>query len=135
MNFLSSGGRVKVGRKAGVTLGEQWLKIAEGIELLDTPGILPFSKKEEYYWKLALTGAISREKIMPDMILEKYFNEFPGEDLWKGVENLNDFLIMKGKEYSFYASGGIINMEKTARRFLEDLETGKIKRFTLDLPL
>ena len=135
INALSKRGRVKVGRKAGVTRGEQWLKIAEGLQLLDTPGVLPFSRKEEVYWKLAVIGAISRERVDPVEILEKFYTDSPSIPMWMEAEGIMDFLEKKGKEYNFFISGGIIDINRTARHFLNELETGKSgKVFTLEEP-
>lgn len=54
-----------VGNKPGFTRGKQWVRIKEGIELLDTPGILwPKFESETVGINLAITGAI-RDEILP----------------------------------------------------------------------
>ncbi len=40
INSLSGKKNALVGNKAGVTKGKQWIRLAEGLELLDTPGTL-----------------------------------------------------------------------------------------------
>ncbi len=40
LNILSTSKHVRVGNKPGVTRGTQWIKLKEGIELLDTPGVI-----------------------------------------------------------------------------------------------
>jgi len=135
INSLSRKGRVKVGKKAGITRGEQWLMLSDGLQLLDTPGVLPFSRKEETYWKLAITGAIDRDRIDPFEVLEKFYMEFPAHPLWNKAENLSEFLIQKGKEYHFYISGGEIDTGRSARHFLNELERGKREEgLTLEFP-
>jgi ribosome biogenesis GTPase A len=135
INAISKRGQVKVGKKAGLTRGEQWIKVSEGLELLDTPGILPFSKKETSYWKLAITCSVNREKLEPLHILEQFYNAFHSDPLWYGAADLYSFLKKKGVDYSFFIKGGEIDLEKTARKFLQDLGEGKVKeRLTLEFP-
>jgi ribosome biogenesis GTPase A len=54
-----------VGNKPGFTRGKQWIKIKEGLELLDTPGILwPKFESDEVGYNLAISGAI-KDDILP----------------------------------------------------------------------
>lgn len=54
-----------VGNKPGFTRGKQWVKIKNGLELLDTPGILwPKFENQEIGYNLAVAGAI-RDDILP----------------------------------------------------------------------
>ncbi|WP_354673057.1 GTPase, partial [Staphylococcus aureus] len=47
------------GNKPGVTKQQQWIKVGNALQLLDTPGILwPKFEDEEVGKKLSLTGAI-----------------------------------------------------------------------------
>ena len=50
------------GDRPGVTRGKQWISLPNGIELLDTPGILwPRFESQEVGELLAITGAIKTE--------------------------------------------------------------------------
>ena len=54
----------QVGNKPGVTRQKQWIRLEEGIELLDTPGVLwPKLGDEEVALNLAFTGSIKEEVI------------------------------------------------------------------------
>src|SRR3712207_9318976 len=54
-----------VGNKPGFTKGKQWVKLKDGLELLDTPGILwPKFENREVGFHLAMTGAI-KDEILP----------------------------------------------------------------------
>ena len=56
--------RAKVADKPGVTTSNQWFNIGNGIELLDTPGVLwPKFEDERVGQNLAMTGAI-RDQIL-----------------------------------------------------------------------
>ena len=57
----------QTGNKPGVTKGQQWLKLGNELELLDTPGILwPKFDDQEIGMKLALTGAIKDQLLHLD---------------------------------------------------------------------
>lgn len=54
-----------VGNKPGFTRGKQWIRIKEGLELLDTPGILwPKFESDIVGYNLAIAGSI-RDEILP----------------------------------------------------------------------
>ena len=62
INRLTGGSHAKTGNKPGVTRGNQWIRIHERVELLDTPGMLwPKFEDPEIGRKLAATGAIKDE--------------------------------------------------------------------------
>lgn len=57
----------QTGNKPGVTKGQQWLKVGNQLELLDTPGILwPKFEDAEVAKKLAVTGAIKDQLLHLD---------------------------------------------------------------------
>ena len=72
-----------VGDKPGVTKSQQWIKINQELELLDTPGILwPKFEDQTVGMKLAITGAI-KDDVLPiievalfyiNLIKERYPN-------------------------------------------------------------
>jgi ribosome biogenesis GTPase A len=65
INKLAGAARAKAGKRPGVTRGPQWVTIAEGIELLDTPGVmLPGRLDPGSLLSLAVTGAI-KEDVLP----------------------------------------------------------------------
>ena len=65
INKLSGSSRAKAGKHPGVTRGPQWVALADGIELLDTPGVmLPGRLDPESLLSLAVTGTI-KEEVLP----------------------------------------------------------------------
>jgi len=65
INKLSGAARAKTGKLPGVTRGPQWVRLADGIELLDTPGVmLPGRLDPESLLSLAVTGTI-KEEVLP----------------------------------------------------------------------
>ncbi|MBR4958522.1 MAG: ribosome biogenesis GTPase YlqF, partial [Phascolarctobacterium sp.] len=62
INRLVGKNKVVAADKPGVTRGQQWVTIAKGLELLDTPGVLwPKFEDPEVGFCLAATGAIKED--------------------------------------------------------------------------
>ena len=67
INKLAGSARAKAGKRPGVTRGPQWVRLADGIELLDTPGVmLPGRLGPETLLFLAATGTIKEEALPLD---------------------------------------------------------------------
>ncbi|HMH52992.1 MAG TPA: ribosome biogenesis GTPase YlqF [Candidatus Acidoferrum sp.] len=65
INKLAGSARAKTGKHPGVTRGPQWVRLADGIELLDTAGVmLPGRLEPERLLSLAVTGTI-KEEVLP----------------------------------------------------------------------
>ena len=65
INKLAGSARAKAGKRPGVTRGPQWVRLADGIELLDTPGVmLPGRLGLESLLSLAVTGTV-KEEVLP----------------------------------------------------------------------
>ena len=65
INKLAGSARAKAGKRPGITRGPQWVLVADGIELLDTPGVmLPGRLGPESLLSLAVTGTI-KEEVLP----------------------------------------------------------------------
>ena len=64
INRLAGGGRAKVEDRPGVTRGNQWFKVADDLDLLDTPGVLwPKFDDPSVGERLAFTGAIKDQVV------------------------------------------------------------------------
>ena len=134
-----------VGNKPGFTKGKQWVKIKEGIELLDTPGILwPKFESQEVGMKLAITGAI-RDEILPVedvacefikkiLILGKW-NDL--KQRYKLLDEDKDEIIEKilakiAFRMSMLNKGGELNILQAAYTLLRDYRASKLGKFGLD---
>lgn len=150
INRISKKTSAIVGNKPGVTKQKQWIRIANNIELLDTPGVLwPNFESEEVGLNLAYTGSIKDEIIEKTEIayqllrflyknyklqlLERYkiedFNEETGEEERETILRLMNEI---GKKRGTIISGGRIDLEKVSNIILEDFRSGKIGRITLE---
>lgn len=66
INQLSKSSATRTGNTPGVTKAQQWIKISDDFELLDTPGVLwPKFEDPKVGYHLAITGAI-KDKILPE---------------------------------------------------------------------
>lgn len=142
INRLAGMNHTKIENRPGVTRAKQWIKISDGLDLLDTPGILyPKFDDKKIALKLAWTFAINDEtydvetvtillletlaKKIPEKLCERFkISELPSE----GHEILN----LIGKKRGCLIRGGEIDREKAARLVLSEFRAGKIGRITLD---
>ncbi len=58
INKLAKRSIAQTGNKPGVTKQQQWIKVGNALQLLDTPGILWPKFEDEVGKKLSLTGAM-----------------------------------------------------------------------------
>ena len=81
INRLVGKNKVMAADKPGVTRGQQWVTIAKGLELLDTPGVLwPKFDDPSVGFALAVTGAIKEDvfdreqavELLLDLLIRKY---------------------------------------------------------------
>ncbi len=145
INSLAKRKATNTGDKAGVTKGQQWVKIADGIELLDTPGIsLPKFDSELVGYNLAVTGAI-KDTILPKESVVRYaleflYNNYKEELLarYKLDENisldLDNIILEIGKNRNMLVKGGDINKEAVYTLILNELRNDIFCGFTYELP-
>ena len=146
INRMAGNSRAKVADKAGVTRQQQWFAVGNGIELLDTPGVLwPKFDDAEVGDKLAFTGAVKDEvtdietlscrllevlsSLRPQAITERYkLDNIDGLQGWEILELI-------GKKRGFLIKGGEINYERTAVMLCDEFRGGMLGRLSLELPL
>lgn len=141
-----------VGNKPGVTKQKQWVRIANNIELLDTPGVLwPKFEDETVALNLAYTGSIKDEvletievafKLLIYLynnykanLLERYKiteSELDQIDSEDENEKMYNFMKLIGRKRGAVISGGEIDDEKTAKIILNDFRSGKLGKITLE---
>ena len=131
------------GDRPGVTRGKQWITVDQGLELLDTPGILwPKFDDPEVGKRLAFTGAI-KDDVLDIEELACYLMEYLGrhytsvlEERYKiAVEPEDsgyDLLEKAGRKRGFLMRGAQVDTERMARILLDEFRGGKLGRFTLE---
>lgn len=134
-----------VGNKPGFTKGKQWVRIKEGLELLDMPGILcPKFESEEVGQNLAITGAI-RDEILPieeiagiliskmiryemwDVLKERY--KLLDEDKSEIMGEILEKIALRCKMFN---KGESLNVQQAAYTVLRDYRGCRIGKFGLD---
>ncbi len=145
INRLAGAAHVKIENRPGVTRAKQWIKIADGLDLLDMPGILqPKFDDAQVALKLAWTYAISDEvhdlelttcKLLatlaekfPAGLAERYKLPLPLET------DAHALLNQIGLKRGCIRKGGLLDSDKAVRMVLSDFRDGKLGRVTLDDP-
>ncbi|HCK42928.1 MAG TPA: ribosome biogenesis GTPase YlqF [Ruminococcaceae bacterium] len=146
INRMGKNAKAKVADKAGVTRQNQWFVVGNGIELLDTPGVLwPKFDDPEVGDKLAFIGSVKDEvtdkETLACRLLESFAATRPQaiEDRYKisGISGLQgwEILEMIGKKRGFLIKGGEIDYERAAVIVADEFRGGKLGRITLELPI
>ena len=134
-----------VGNKPGFTKGKQWIRIKDGLELLDTPGILwPKFESDEVGQNLAITGAI-RDEILPiediaciligkmikynmwDVFAERY--KLEPEDKSEILGEILEKVALRNKMFN---KGESLNIQQAAYTVLRDYRNCRLGKFGLD---
>ena len=131
--------------RPGVTRGKQWIKIDDGLELLDTPGILwPRFDSQTVGENLAFTGAVrdeimDRETLAANLLLR--LREQAAEKITERYKftpdpeaNGYELLETAARKRGFLISGGEVDMERMAAILLDEFRGGKLGRITLEVP-
>ena len=142
INRLTGRRSAVTGDKPGVTKGKQWLTLPNGMQLLDTPGILwPKFEDPDVGLNLAFCGSIKDDILgvqdlgfelirvlgerYPDKLQERYKLDEVSD---QAIENMDNIAVKRG----FLMSGKRIDYERTGRTVLDEFRGGKIGRITLE---
>ena len=152
INRLCNKKSAVVGNRPGVTKQKQWIRIANNIELLDTPGVLwPKFEDEKVALNLAYTGSIKDEVLQNveiafsllillynyykmNLIARYKITEIELENIKSEDKNEEIYNLLKiiGKKRGAVISGGEIDEDKTANILLNDFRSGKLGKITLE---
>ena len=145
INQISGRKGAKAENRPGVTRGKQWVTVDAGLQLMDTPGILwPKFEDPEVGMMLAYTGAVKEgiidieelacrlmellHKFYPQVLLERYKVEAElGTPGWELLE-------MAGRARGFLMARAEVNTERMAKVLLDEFRSGKLGKFTLEMP-
>ncbi len=143
INRMAGKKRAEVADRPGVTRHNQWFVIGDGIELLDTPGVLwPKFEDPAVGDKLAFIGSVKDDildveslavrflevmkKDYPERLTERYkITDFEEAEPYEILE-------MIGRKRGMLISGGEINTERAATTILDEYRAGKLGKITLD---
>ena len=142
INFLAGTAATRTANTPGHTRGKQWVRLSEGLDLLDTPGVLwPKFDDQTAALRLAATGAIAGDvfnasevvaelmsslaKTSPEILKEQYNIENPDQDPQVLLEQA-------GRRRGCLLPGGNIDFDRAEMVVLRDFRNGKLGRITLD---
>lgn len=142
INRLTAKKSARTGDRPGVTTGKQWVTLQNGMQLLDTPGILwPKFEDRLVGLNLAFCGSIKDdilgvedlafelikvlEKDYPDKLMARYGLEELSEQT---IDNMDAIALKRG----FIMSGKRIDYERTGRTVLDEFRGGKLGRISLE---
>lgn len=142
INRLTGRKSATTGNKPGVTRGKQWLTLKNGMQLLDTPGILwPKFEDKNVGMNLAFCGSIKDEimdlETLALELVKVLLKDYSGllETRYKIEEISSDGLEAMeqiGRKRGFLFSGNRLDYERTARTILDEFRAGKTGCVTLE---
>ncbi|MBQ2754593.1 MAG: ribosome biogenesis GTPase YlqF [Clostridia bacterium] len=145
INKLSGRAGAKTGDRPGVTTAKQWIRIAGGYELLDTPGILwPKFDDEITGRHLAFTGAVKDDVYDTEeaaMLLCGYLSEKHSDKLKEiykldDIDGLSGYEILEciGRKRGCIVSGGNVDTERASKILLNEFRGCKLGNISLEEP-
>ncbi|HCD1778274.1 TPA: ribosome biogenesis GTPase YlqF [Staphylococcus aureus] len=144
INKLAKRSIAQTGNKPGVTKQQQWIKVGNALQLLDTPGILwPKFEDEEVGKKLSLTGAIKDSIVHLDEVAIYGLNFLIQNDLARlkahyKIEVPEDAEIIAwfdaiGKKRGLIRRGNEIDYEAVIELIIYDIRNAKIGNYCFDI--
>ncbi len=145
INRMAGRNRAKVADSPGVTRQNQWFVIGNGIELLDTPGVLwPKFEDPVVGDRLAFIGSVKDTVLdietmavrLLEVLKSDYADRITERYKLDGFSDKEPFEILEmiGRKRGMLISGGEIDTERTAVMLLDEYREGKLGRITLERP-
>lgn len=143
INKLSKSSATKTANTPGVTKTQQWIKLGDDFELLDTPGVLwPKFNDPKVGYHLAITGAI-KDKILPEDDVVSYALNYLKTNYPKKLEERYcitdnmDFLTMLhtiGTLRGCLLKGGEFDYPRIYHIVLSDIRNNHLGGLSFDRP-
>ena len=145
INKMAGRVRAKVADKPGVTTSNQWFNIGNGIELLDTPGVLwPKFDDPVVGDRLAFIGSVKDAVLdietmairLIDVLREGYPERLAERYKISGFEELESWEILEliGRKRGMLISGGEVNTGRASVMLLDEYRGGKLGRISMEFP-
>ena len=142
INFLAGKASTRTANTPGHTRGKQWVRLSDGLDLLDTPGVLwPKFDDQTAALRLAATGAIAGDVFNPDEVVPVLLSSLAetAPQVLKDVYGIDDVnrdpqLLLEdaGRRRGCLLPGGAIDYDRAEMAVLRDFRNGKLGRITLD---
>ncbi len=143
INRMAGQAKAKVADRPGVTRGNQWFSIGQGIELLDTPGVLwPKFEDPEVGFKLSFIGSVKDEILDIQEIAARFLmlmqKRYPGNlaERYKisDIEDSEPYELLEliAQKRGMLLRKGEYDTERAAVMLLDEYRDGKLGKITLD---
>lgn len=145
INKMAGRVRAKVADRPGVTTSNQWFFIGNGIELLDTPGVLwPKFDDPIVGDRLAFIGSVKDAVLdietmavrLIDVLREGYPDRLAERYKLDDISDLQSWEILEaiGRKRGMLISGGEVNTERASVMLLDEYRGGKLGKITMEFP-
>ena len=141
INKIAKRNAASVENKPGHTKSQQWIKVSDKFQLLDTPGILPSNYEDKTKAiNLALVGSINEEILPLDELSEYALNYLKAnykENLLKRFDYLDlnlpneEIISLIAKKRGYFIKGGL-DLYKTEKVFLNELKNGILGQISFE---
>ena len=143
INNVCGNKKTITGDKPGVTRSNQWVKISNGFELLDTPGTLwPAFDNPQVARNLAYIGSIKDDVLDVEELVFAFINDLrikyfdalrdryslKVDNVAETIEIFDEICQNRG----FILRGGEMDYNRGARAILDDFRKGRIGKLVLD---
>lgn len=142
INFISGTAAARTANTPGHTRGKQWVRLSQGLDLLDTPGVLwPKFEDQVAALRLAATGAIAGDVFDADTVVPELMRVLArtAPDALRKKYGIEDaaadpqiLLAQAGKRRGCILPRGAIDYARAQTMILNDFRSGKLGRITLD---
>lgn len=144
INRIAGRSKAQTGNRPGVTKSQQWIRLKEKMELLDTPGILwPKFEEPKVGFRLAVSGAIKEEIYQKEEValelISFLLQRYPASLSQRyqiASQEMEPLSCLEeiGRKRGCLLRGGQIDLEKAAMVLLQDFRAGRLGRISLEEP-
>jgi len=144
INALNRKKSARTGPRPGVTRSQQWITLADDMELLDTPGIMPPGNPlVECGLRLGLINAVKQDLIGKSLLVTYLMSQVFKHENYAYLKSLgvafpvkdyDDILTTIAAKMGYKLPGDEPDIRKTEEFILRSYTDGKFGKMTLDTP-
>ena len=141
INKIAKRNAASVENKPGHTKSQQWIKVSDKFQLLDTPGILPSNYEDKKSAiNLALVGSINEEILPLEELSEvalNYLKEFYPDNLKQRFDYIDvsmsneEIISLIAKRRGYFVKDGL-DLYKAHKVFLNELKNGILGQISFE---
>lgn len=125
LNRMVGRHRARTGGKPGITRGQQWIRVGNGWEWLDLPGVVTPARSRD--WRLKVLGVVRWEADEAEELASALWEWAPGR------EPFEDW-VSWGRRRGYLGRGGSVDLQRTAEALIHSFQTGALGAVSLETP-